>query len=279
MFIIMAFTPGDFLTPIKAQRDVSEAYIESLEQQFGLDEPFYVQYFLWLGNALKLDLGYSWTYKVPVVELLGERIVATLLLAICTVIFAWSIAVVLGVLAAVKKGGVFDRITSVMAYAALSIPEFFLGLVVVYFAARTGWFPTGGLTSIDHDFLPFHERMLDIAKHLILPTFVLGVGYIGYIMRIMRSSFIDVMHAEYVKTARAKGLKERVVLAKHVFRNAINPLISIFGMSFSYLLSGSLIVEIVMSYPGLGNLIYQALVREDQFVVLGAILMLSLIHI
>lgn len=273
MFLLMALTPGDFLTPIKAQRDVSEAYITSLEQQFGLNEPFYVQYFYWLGNALQFDLGYSWTYKVPVVELLGSRIFATFLLAICTVIFAWSISIVLGVLAAIKKGGLFDRVTSILAYGALSIPEFFLGLIAVYFAARTGWFPVGGLGSVDHDFLPYFERVLDTARHLFLPTIVLGIGYIGYIMRIMRSSFIDVMHSEFVKTARAKGLSERVVMFKHVFRNAVNPLISIFGMSFSYLLSGSLIVEIVMSYPGLGDLIYQALIREDQFVVLGAILM------
>lgn len=273
MFMLMALTPGDFLTPIKAQRDVSEAYIQGLEQRFGLNEPFYIQYFLWLGNALKFDLGYSWTYKVPVSELLRERVFATFLLATTTAIFAWVSAVILGVLAAVKKGGLFDRISSIMAYAALSIPEFFLGLVAVYVVARTGWLPTGGLTSIEHEYLPFWGRVIDIAKHLILPTFVLGIGYIGYIMRIMRSSFIDVMYAEYVTTARAKGVKERIVLIRHVFRNAINPLISIFGISFSYLLSGSLIVEIVTSYPGLGSLIYQALIREDQFVVLGAILM------
>src|SRR5690606_24019234 len=139
--------------------------------------------------------------------------------------------------------------------------------------ARTGWFPLGGATSIEHDFLPFGARLLDRLHHLVLPTIVLGIGSIAGLMRIMRANFLDTIRAEYVQTARAKGVPEGWVMFKHVLRNAINPLVSAFGFAFSSLLSGALIVEIVMNYPGLGNLIYQSLLREDQFVVLAAIML------
>ncbi len=269
----MSLTPGDFLTPIRMQRDISDEYIQQLERQFGLDQHWTIQYFLWLKNAVQFDLGYSFAYKVPVAELLGERIFATVLLAISAMVFAWIIAIPLGMLAAIKKGSIFDRLSSILAFAALSMPEFFLGLIAVYVVAQTGILPIGGFTSIEHDYLPWFAQVIDIAKHLILPAFVLGVGYIGYVMRIMRSSFIDTMHAEFVKTARAKGLSENKVMFKHVLRNAINPMISVFGLTFSFLLSGSLIIEIVFSYPGLGNLIYFALIREDQFLVIGSVMM------
>ncbi len=273
VFLLMSLAPGDFLTPIKAQRDIPEEYIEQLKEQFGLDKPWYQQYLRWLWSVLQLDLGYSWTYKVEVTELLGQRILATFLLSLCAFVFAWSIAIPLGVLAAIKKDSIFDRISAVLAYAALSIPEFFLALVAIYVAARTGWFPIGGFTSIEHEFMSRPLQFFDILKHLALPTIVIGIGGIASIMRIMRANFLDVIRAEYVNTARAKGLPEGVVMFRHVLRNAINPLISAFGFALSGLLSGSLLVEIVMNYPGLGQLIYQSLLREDQFVVLAAIMM------
>ncbi|MEM6821981.1 MAG: ABC transporter permease, partial [Verrucomicrobiota bacterium] len=270
---LMSLAPGDFLTEVRAQRDISPEYIAALEDQFGLNQPWYVQYFLWLKNALTLNLGYSWTYKVPVIELLGQRLLATFLLSLCAVLLAWSIAIPLGVLAAVKRNSIFDRISSALAYAALSLPEFFLALIAVYFAARTGWFPIGGFTSIEFDYLSLPQKVVDIAYHLILPSLVLGIGSIAGIMRIMRANFLDHIRSEYVTTARAKGLDENKIMFKHVLRNAINPLLSAFGLSFSSLLSGALIVEIIMNYPGLGQLIYQSILREDQFVVMAAVLL------
>ncbi len=273
VFLLMSLAPGDFLTPIKQQRDISEEYIIELEKQFGLDKPFYQQYFFWLKSVLTLDFGYSWTYKVPVTELLGNRILATFLLSFSSITFAWIIAIPLGVLAAIYQNSIFDRLSASLAYAALSIPEFFLAIVAIYVAARTGWFPIGGFTSIDYEFMTAPRQFLDIISHLILPTIVIGIGSIASIMRIMRANFLDVIRAEYVMTARAKGVKEGYIMFKHVLRNAINPLISAFGFALSALLSGSLLVEIVMNYPGLGQLIYQSLLREDQFVVLAAIMM------
>ncbi|WPJ95074.1 ABC transporter permease [Coraliomargarita algicola] len=273
VFLLMSLAPGDFLTPVRAQRDVPAELIQAIQTEFGLDQPWYVQYYKWLGNVLQGNLGHSWAFKVPVADLIGQRIWATFLLSLCAFVFSWAIAIPLGVLAAVYKDSIFDRVSAVLAYAALSIPEFFLALGLVFFAAQTGWFPLGGATSIDYDYLSFGGKMLDRAHHLVLPTLALGIGSIASIMRIMRANFLDSMRAGFVATARAKGLRERVVMFKHVLRNAINPLVSAFGFAFSSLLSGALMVEIVLQYPGLGQLMYQSILREDQFVVLASVML------
>jgi len=153
VFILMSLAPGDFLTPVKAQRDVPAELIQAIEIEFGLDRPWYVQYWKWLGNVAQGNLGHSWAYKMPVVDLIGQRLWATFLLSVSAFVFAWGIAIPLGVLAAVYKDSIFDRIASALAYAALSIPEFFLALLFVFVAAQTGWFPLGGATSIEYDYL------------------------------------------------------------------------------------------------------------------------------
>jgi peptide/nickel transport system permease protein len=273
VFILMSLAPGDFLTPVKAQRDVPAELIRSIEIEFGLDQPWYVQYVKWLGNVVQGNLGHSWAYKLPVSDLIGQRVFATCLLSLTAFVFSWGIAIPLGVLAAIYKDSIFDRISAALAYAALSIPEFFLALLFVFFAAQTGWFPLGGATSIEYEYLGFFEKIGDRAYHLVLPTLALGIGSIASIMRIMRANFLDTIRAEFVTTARAKGLSEFVVMFKHALRNAINPLVSAFGFAFSGLLSGALMVEIVLQYPGLGQLMYQSILREDQFVVLAAVMM------
>ncbi|VVM07648.1 Dipeptide transport system permease protein DppB [Methylacidimicrobium cyclopophantes] len=273
VFFLMSLTPGNFLTPIKAQRDISPEFLAALEKSFGLDRPWYTRYLLWLRNVLHGDFGYSWTYKVAVVDLLWQRVPATLLLNLTSFAFAWAVAIPLGVLAAVHRNSWWDRLTTLFAYASLSIPEFFLALLAVYFAARTGWFPLGGLMSIEHEFFSPIGKILDIAHHLVLPTLVLGLGGVATLMRILRANFLDVIRAEYVTAARAKGLPEHVVIWRHVFRNAVNPLLSTLGYVVAGLLSGSLLVENVMSYPGLGQLIYSAFIRQDQFVVLASVVL------
>lgn len=271
---LMSLTPGDFLTPIKMQRDISPEYIDKLAETFGLNKPWYVQYGRWLYNvAHNLNFGYSWTYKIPVVELLKQRVPATVLLSLASLLFSWGIGIPLGVLAAMKKDSIFDRLSAFLAYAALSIPEFFLALLAVYFAARTGWFPIGGATSIQYDFMSTGGRILDRMYHLILPAVVLGIGGIAGLMRILRASFLDVIRAEYVLTARAKGLPEGWIMFRHVLRNAINPLISSFGFALAGLLSGALLVENIMNYPGLGQLLFQGFMRKEQFIVMGAVVL------
>ncbi len=273
VFMLLAVAPGDFLDVARSQPDIPAEYIQQMKERFALGEPWYVRYVNWLGNALQGDLGRSWIYKVPVTDLLWQRIPATLLLSALSILFALSLAIPLGVLAAVYKDSIFDRVSSLIAYAALSIPEFFLALLAVMFAARTGWFPTGGLTSVEHEFLPFWARIGDYAHHLVLPTIVLGMGSVANYMRIMRANFLDYVREDFVTTARAKGVPEGRVMFVHVLRNAINPLVSASGFILATLLSGSILVENVMNYPGLGQLIFQALMRQDQFVVVAAVLM------
>ena len=273
VFILMYITPGDILSEARASRDISKEYIQAMEKQFGLNEPWYIQYLLWLKSALTFNFGASWTYKVPVVNLLIQRVPATLTLAIGAIIIAWGIAIPLGILSAIYKDSLFDRISSILAYIALSIPEFFLALIAIFFAAKTGWFPIGGRTSITYEFLSPWNKFLDYIHHLILPTLVLALGSIAGMMRIMRSNFLDHIRSEYVITARAKGVPEGWIMFKHVLRNAINPLITAMGFTIAGLLSGALLVENIMNYPGLGQLIYDAFMRQDQYVVMASVLM------
>lgn len=295
VFLLMKLSPGDFLDQARAAPDIPPEQIEAMEVQLGLTDadgnptPWYVQYGRWLANISPIKygpwtgepdktlyfgapyFGESWTYKVPVFQLLEQRVPATFLLSLTSILFAWCIAIPLGVLAAMYKDSIFDRVSALLAYAALSIPEFFLAILAVYFAASTGILPFNGRSSIESEFMPPAMQFLDYAHHLILPTIVLGVGGIAGMMRIMRANFIDVMHAEYATTARAKGLSEKVVMFKHVLRNAINPLVTALGFAFASLLSGALLVENVMNYPGLGQLMYEAILREDQYVVMAAV--------
>ena len=273
VFLLMYLAPGDFLDQARASRDVSEETIAMMERDFGLDKPWYQQYALWLRNVLTLNFGESFAYKVPVFDLMGQRLGATLLLSLTSILFAWAVAIPLGVLAGVYKDSVFDRLAAFLAYFALSIPEFFLAILAVFFAAATGLLPTGGLTSIDHAFMGPGARLADVARHLVLPTLVLGLGSVAGMMRILRANFIDFMHADFATTARAKGLRERTVRFKHVLRNAINPLITSLGFAFSTLLSGAVLVENIMNYPGLGSLIYESILAQDQYVVLAGVVM------
>ncbi|MGC6455012.1 MAG: ABC transporter permease subunit [Coraliomargaritaceae bacterium] len=295
--LLMYLAPGDFLTQARAAADISPELIEQQERQLGLvdaqGEPtrWFVRYGRWLANVSPIKygpwvgaeerglhlgwpyFGESWTYKVEVLSLLKQRVPATFLLSLTSLTFAWMIAIPLGVLAAIYKDSIFDRLSALLAYAALSIPEFFLAILAVYFAAVTGLFPEGGRSSVESEFYPTALRYVDYAYHLILPTIVLGLGSVAGMMRVMRANFIDYMRSEFVTAARAKGLRDRVVMFKHVLRNAINPLLTSFGYAFSSLLSGALLVENVMNYPGLGQLIFDALLREDQYVVMAGVVM------
>lgn len=297
VFYLMNLAPGDFLDEARSRPDVSRELVEQLERDYGLKDsdgnarPWIVQYAYWLNNLSPvkfigpdghffrqmrlgpMSLGHSWAYNIPVADLIGQRLIATFILSLASLAFAWIVAVPLGVLAAIKRNSLWDRVSAFFAYAALSIPEFFLAILAVYFAATTGWFPTGGRSSIASDFMPAWARIGDYAWHLILPAFVLGVGSIASMMRIMRANFLDYLRADFVNTARAKGLPEGVVMFRHVLRNAINPLLTALGFALASLLSGAVLVEKVMNYPGLGLLVFEAFYRQDQAVVLAAVLM------
>jgi peptide/nickel transport system permease protein len=272
-FFLMALTPGDYLTTLSMNPQISPAKVQELRMKFGLDRPWYIQYVLWLKNALLGDLGYSFAYKTSATTLILGRLWNTFLLSFFATIISWGVAIPLGVWAAVKKNSMVDRLCGLIAFVGLSIPEVLLALLALMFAYATGWFPVGGAQSPIYDTMELMEQLLNRLHHLILPTLVLAASELAGIMRQMRSNLLDTLRAEYVTSARAKGLGEGWVVYKHALRNAINPLLTIFGYSLAGLLSGAFIVENIMAWPGLGRLTMEAFFAKDTNLVVASIVM------
>ncbi len=273
-FLLLQLAPGDFLGEMAQNPAISSDTIETMRRQFGLDRPWWVQYFAYLKNVfLHLDFGHSFSRHQPVFEVLRGAVGNTLLLALAGMVVTWALAIPLGVLAAVRQHSAWDRGLQLAAFVGLSVPELLSGLLLLYLAAATGWFPTGGMRSLDWDQLGPVARVLDVARHLVLPALVVGLVPLAGRMRQMRANLLDVLHLEYVTTARAKGLAEPAVIGRHALRNALNPMITLFGFTLGSLLSGSLVAETIFSWPGLGTLTLEAIQSEDQYLVLGAVMM------
>jgi len=278
-FLIISLAPGDYLTVMSQNPQITAETIEGLRAKFGLDRPWYIQYFKWLWNALHFDFGYSFANQVPVFSLISERMLNTLILALSAALFAWGLSIPLGIISAVRQNTLVDRSASFIAFLGLSIPEVFFALLMVLFAAQTGLFPIGGMKSIDFEYMSYGGQLLDLLHHLVLPTIVLGSVSMAGRMRQMRANLLDTLLQDYIQTARAKGLSERIVIYKHALRNAINPLITLFGFTLAHLLSGAFLVEVVMSWPGLGRLTLDALFARDLYLVMGSLLMASVMLI
>jgi peptide/nickel transport system permease protein len=272
-FLLMSLTPGDYYTTLSQNPQVSPEKLAELRAKRHLDKPWHVRYGYWLKNALKGDFGYSMAYKMDASELIFARLWNTFLLSLCATTLAWLVAVPLGVWAAAKKDSLADRFCSLIAFVGLSIPEVLLALLALMFAAATGWFPVGGAQSALYDLMSPAEKFWNRTHHLVLPTLVLAASELAGIMRQMRSNLLDTLRAEYVTTARSKGLGEGWVVYKHALRNAINPLLTIFGYSLAGLLSGAFIVENIMAWPGLGRLTMEALFAKDYELVVATVVM------
>lgn len=270
-FIIIQLSPGDFLAEIRLNPIVSQQTVDQMRANFGLDQPLHIQYLKWLWNALRLDFGYSFAFQVPVIWLIGSRLMNSVILNLVAFAVAWAIAIPLGIYTARRQYTAADNSLSFAAYVGISTPTFFSGLFLLYWAFKTGWFPIGGMTSIDHDFLSSWGRILDVAHHMVLPVLVLGVFGVAGLMRQMRANLLEVLRHDYVRTARSKGLSERVVVNRHAVRNAINPLITIFGFSLGGLLGGSAILENVLGWPGIGKLLVDATIQKDLYVVMASL--------
>jgi len=272
-FAIMKLAPGDFLSQMQANPQVRPETVIRLRHVFGLDRPWYIQYFYWLKNALTGNFGYSFAYKQPVFHLIWQYVGATLLLALTSLVFSWAIAIPMGVYAATHKNSFLDRFISVVAFTGISLPGFFVALVALLWAQKTGWLPTGGMESPNYDMLSAPGKALDIAEHLILPTIVLGTRELATIMRQMRGNLLDVLNENYVLAARARGLSGRIVIFRHAVRKAINPQITLFGYDLAGLLAGAALIEYVVSWPGLGRLLLNAVQAQDLYVAMGAFVM------
>ncbi|GAC1493972.1 MAG: ABC transporter permease subunit [Chamaesiphon sp.] len=280
-FAIIKLAPGDYLDTIKQNPKISPERIEELRKQFGLDRPPIEQYWRWLVRVItKGDFGTSFVYFRPVASLLRERIPATLLLAIASIVVTWAIAIPLGIIGAVNKNRLPDRILRVMSYIGQGFPSFITALLLLILAQYTSpLFPVGGMTSINHEDLSPLGKVVDIGWHMILPTIALSITSFAGLQRITRGELLDVLRQDYIQTARAKGLPENRVIYVHALRNAINPLVTLLGFEFAALLSGAFIAEFFFNWPGLGRLILQAVIAKDLYLVMASLMMGALMLI
>jgi peptide/nickel transport system permease protein len=245
--------------------DASRQEIEDLRQQLGFNDPIYKQYVRFAVKAVQGDFGNSLYYKVPALELILERLPASLELATAAMIIALVVAVPIGMLSAVRRGSILDMGSMLGALFGLSMPHFWLGIMMILlFSVRLGWLPTSGRGTL---------------AHLIMPAVALGLSLMAMFARLTRSIMLEIMGLDYIRTARAKGLRERLVIGKHAFKNALIPLVTVAGMQFGFLLGGTVIIETVFAWPGLGRLVVQAIFNRDYPLVQATVFILALIFV
>ncbi|MFC2969591.1 ABC transporter permease [Acidimangrovimonas pyrenivorans] len=265
VFGMQKLLPGDpVLAMAGEERD--PATLNFLREKYHLNEPIPVQYGLWVGNAIQGDLGISLRTRQPVLELIGEKLPVTIQLAIMALIVALAIGIPAGVLSAYKKGTWVDWIANITALSGLSIPNFWLGIMLILLVSvRLGWLPASG-------YVPLSEDPIRSLETMIMPAFVLGTGLAATLMRHTRSAMLGVLKSDYVRTARAKGLAENVVLTRHALRNALVPIVTITTLLFGELLGGAVLTEQIFTIPGFGKLVVDAVFNRDYAVVQGIVL-------
>ena len=272
VFSLLYLTPGD-PAAVLAGEQASTADIERLRTSLGLDEPYLVRFGQWLGGVLQGDLGTSIFSRRPVMELIVQRLEPTIALTVASLLIAVLIAVPLGVIAAWRSGGIIDRAAMTFAVLGFSIPVFVLSyLLIALISVELKWLPVQGYVPIAYGFGPF-------ARHLILPAMSLGIVNAALIARITRTTMLEVLNQDYIRTARAKGLSVRRVLVRHALKNAAVPIVTVIGISFALLISGVVVTETVFNIPGLGRLTVDAILRRDYPVIQGVILVFSATYV
>ncbi len=274
-FALIGAAPGDALSALEQEPRIRAETIARLRQEYALDRPLVVRYGLWLRSALRGDLGTSLTERIPVTTLISSRLLNTLKLSLSATLLAWLIALPLGALAAVRRGSWIDRLSGALALISVSTPRLVLAILALLLAVRTGLFPVGNIRSLGVPDDLSLASLADSLHHLILPTLVMSLPLAAVYLRQMRAGMIEVLRADFIRTARAKGLSERTVVIRHAARNALNPLITLFGYAIAALLSGSIIVETVMAWPGIGQLAVNAVRGRDIPVLMGVVLLAS----
>jgi peptide/nickel transport system permease protein len=271
-FMVMQMAPGDFLDSMRANPQISPETVEEYAAKYHLDKSALAQYGYWLKSLFTFDLGYSFAYKAKVSSVIGSRAWNTLVLSLASIVLTWFVVIPVGVICALKKRSLIDRALSFFSYLGLSLPGFFLALVLLYGVSHTGLLPLGGMKSVHYFEMNRPDRFFDLVRHLILPTLVLSLGSIASLQRIMRANMLEVLNKPYILAARARGLSTGRVLFVHALRNAVNPMVTIFGYQFSALLSGAALIEIVFGWPGLGTVMLEAVQAQDLYLVMGGVL-------
>ena len=269
-FLLLQLAEGDAADVLAGEAgSATPEYVAQLRAKFGLDQPVYVQLFRYVANILTLDLGYSFRHDEPVLDLILQRLGPTLILMVTTIVIAVGVGILLGLLAATGLDTWRDNLISVFALVSYATPLFWVGLMlIVVFSIRLGWVPTSGMETIGA-FYEGWDRVLDIARHLILPAITLALFYLAIYTRLMRASLLEQADMDYVTTARAKGLTERRITLKHILRNALLPVLTMAGVQVGSMIGGSVIVESVFGWPGLGMLAFEALFARDLNLLLG----------
>jgi len=272
VFLLLRLTPGDPAAVIAGDSATSEQ-IEQIRESLGLNEPLITQFVIWIGNVVRGDLGESFFFRMPVTELISQRIEPTLALALCTIVLAVAVAVPLGVLAAWRHGGWLDRALMGFSTLGFSIPVFVLGYLLIWLVSlHLGWLPVQGYKRLADGFGPF-------IRHLILPSITLSVIYVALIARVTRASVSEALTEDYVRTARAKGLPESRVLVRHALANAAVPIVTVIGIGLALLIGGVVVTESVYAIPGLGRLTVDAVLARDFPTIQGVILLFSVFYV
>ena len=277
IFAIIHLAPGDPAQAIAGRHTPSKAVMEEIRKDYGLDQIIPVQYAIWLNKLLHGDLGFSYLSNRPVIVMIGERVLRTLELMLAAEATSVIIAIVLGVIAAVKHYSIADALTSLGALIGYSTPNFWLALMaILVFTVWLGWLPSSGTATLGMQFASPFDALVDHLKHLILPTSILVLGWTAYLFRMVRSSMLEVLGQDYITTARAKGLKERVVIYKHALRNALLPVVTYLGYSMGFLLGGAAVIESIFAWPGLGQFFVEIALLRDYPTLMGLGMIIAL---
>lgn len=276
IFFLVNLAPGD-PTLLMISPGVTDEVIQQMRENFGLDQPVHIRYVKWLGAMLTGDFGYSFSHSRPVVDVLLDFLPNTLILSASALLVAFLFGIVLGTIQAVRQYSAMDSTLSVVLLFFYSMPSFWLALMLILtmsLYARNVWglpvfFPASGMMSTDYEFLSFGAKLADRAKHLVLPTLSLALVLMAGIARYMRGSMLEVVRQDFVRTAHAKGLPERTVVFKHALRNALLPIITLVGLYIPFLFSGTVFIETIFAWPGMGRLIVEAIFQRDYPVVMA----------
>ncbi|MDP3787210.1 MAG: ABC transporter permease [Candidatus Omnitrophota bacterium] len=270
-FFVIHLSPGK---PTRLQAEMSPKITlearEKLDRLYGLDKPIHVQYWRWINKLARFDLGSSFTDDRPVSQKIFERIPVTITINILSLALIFLIAVPIGIASAVRENSLFDKFSTIFVFLGFAMPTFWLALLAMsLFGVYLGWLPILGIKSLDFEQYSFLGKLLDLTRHLILPVSISAFGGLAGISRYMRTSMLEVLHKDFIRTARAKGLSERSVVYKHALRNALLPIVTIIGLSVPGLIGGSVIFESIFAIPGMGKLFFDSVMARDYPIIMG----------
>jgi len=279
-FSMLHLAPGDVADTIsQSMGGADKELLDQIRADYGLDQPFYVQLGRYIGNVLQFDLGYSFFYNQPVTQLILERLPATLLLVIVSQLLALVVGVVLGVISARNPNGISSHLVTILALFGYSAPVFWTGiLLLIGFSLHVPIFPVAGMRDVTIEG-GFWVHFLDVARHLVLPVVTLSSIFLALYSRLSRATMMEVLGSDYVRTAKAKGLSENLIVYKHALKNALSPVVTLAGLQLSAVVSGAVLVETVFSWPGLGTLAFQSIIARDTPTILGILFFSALVVI